>query len=52
MADGFKNFYIPVRVRRADGKVPLQGQRHHHEDGAAHGHVVDDVHDSRHRVRV
>ena len=42
----------PVGVGRADGKVSLQREGDHHEDGAAHGHVVDDVHDSRHRVRV
>ena len=42
----------PVGVGRADGKVSLQREGDHHEDGGAHGHVRRHVHVRQHRFRV
>jgi hypothetical protein len=38
----------PVGVWRADSKVPLEGECHHHEHGDAHRHVGRHVHVRQH----
>ena len=40
-----------VAVRRADGKVPLEGERHDHEDGETHGYLAEAAKDLFHGLQ-